>query len=86
MHTYVFGEDLDTSRRIDDGTDQRPLGVELLNVSKGVTLAALPAPDEIARLRAAAGVTVLAGLVRKHTRDGQHDRPVARVRIIGLRG
>ncbi len=52
---YAFGEDLDTARHIDYGADQRPLGVELLNVSAGVNLADLPEPDEIARLLAGAG-------------------------------
>jgi len=56
---YAFGEDLDTERRIDYGADQRPIGVELLNVSEGVNLADLPDPDEIARLLAAEGVKVL---------------------------
>ncbi len=56
---YAFGEDLDTARRIDYGADQRPIGVELLNVSAGVTLADLPDPDEIARLLVAEGVKVL---------------------------
>ncbi len=61
---YAFGEDLDTERRIDYGADQRPIGVELLNVSHGVTLADLPAPDEIARLLAAEGVKVLTAPAR----------------------
>lgn len=61
---YTFGEDLDTARRIDYGADQRPIGVELLNVSAGVNLADLPDPDEIARLLAAAGVKVLTAPAR----------------------
>lgn len=64
MHTYVFGEDLDIRPRIDDGADQRPLGVELLNVSEGVTLADLPEPDALARLLAATGVKVLTAPAR----------------------
>ncbi len=48
-----------TERRIDYGADQRPIGVELLNVSEGVNLADLPEPDEIARLLAVEGVKVL---------------------------
>ena len=61
---YAFGEDLDTSRRIDYGADQRPIGVELLNVSTGVNLADLPDPDEIARLLAAEGIKVLTAPAR----------------------
>jgi len=54
MTTYTS-----TPRRIDDGADQRPISVELLNVSEGVSLADLPEPDEIARLLAAEGVKIL---------------------------
>ena len=61
---YAFGEDLDTERRIDYGADQRPIGVELLNVSHGVNLADLPEPNEIARLLAGAGVKVLTAPAR----------------------
>jgi len=55
----VESYNLDTARRIDYGADQRPIGVELLNVSAGVTLADLPDPDEIARLLAAEGIKIL---------------------------
>ncbi len=61
---YAFGEDLDTERRIDYGADQRPIGVELLNVSEGVSLADLPQSDEIARLLAGEGVKVLTAPAR----------------------
>jgi uncharacterized protein YuzE len=47
---YAYGEDLDSSRRIDYGLDGQPIGVELLNVSQGVNLADLPERQEIARL------------------------------------
>ena len=47
---YAFGQDLDHARRIDYGADRQPIGVELLNVSKGVNLDDLPRRTEIERL------------------------------------
>ncbi len=45
---YAYGKDLDDERRIDYASDNTPIGVELLNVSKGVNLDGLPHIDEIA--------------------------------------
>lgn len=55
---YAYGEDLDHSRRIDYGPDGRPIGVELLGVSRGVLLDALPEQQAIARLLDKHGITV----------------------------
>lgn len=45
---YAYGKDLDDERRIDYASDNTPIGVELLCVSKGVNLDGLPCKDEIA--------------------------------------
>jgi uncharacterized protein YuzE len=39
---YAFGVDLDHARHIDDAEDEKPIGIELLNVSRGVNLGDLP--------------------------------------------
>jgi uncharacterized protein YuzE len=46
---YAYGRDLDESRRIDYGADNRPIGVELLDVSRGVDLRGLPNAEQIAQ-------------------------------------
>lgn len=46
---YAFGEDLDHARHIDYAADRKPIGVELLNVSKGVNLEDLPERSALAR-------------------------------------
>ena len=43
----AFGLDLDNSRYVDFGPDQRPIGVELLHVSRGVDTAGLPAREQV---------------------------------------
>ena len=43
-------EELASDRIVDYGTDGRPRGIELLNVSMDVNLDGLPERDEIARL------------------------------------
>jgi len=43
----IFGLDLDSSRYVDFGPDERPVGVELLRVSRGVDTAGLPARERI---------------------------------------
>jgi uncharacterized protein YuzE len=43
----AFGLDLDSARYVDFGPDQRPIGVELLHVSRGVDPAGLPARERI---------------------------------------
>lgn len=45
---YSYGYTLDLSRRVDYGEDRRPMGVELLDVSRGVDLRSLPEADLIA--------------------------------------
>jgi len=47
---YSYGIDLDDERRIDYASDDTPIGVELLCVSKGVNLDDLPRKDEIAEI------------------------------------
>ena len=47
---YAFGEDLDHERRIDYAADRQPIGVELLNVSRGVNVSDLPRATEIEQL------------------------------------
>ena len=43
-------KELDSDHIVDYGTDGRPRGIELLNVSMGVDLDGLPERDEVARL------------------------------------
>jgi uncharacterized protein YuzE len=57
---YAFGVDLDHARRIDYAPDHQPIGVELLNVSRGVNLADLPDSTEIERVLRDVGIRVLA--------------------------
>lgn len=57
---YAFGEDLGPDRRIDYAADRTPIGIELLAVSQGVDLEALPYRDEIAQVVEQAGLSVLA--------------------------
>ncbi len=47
---YAYGKDLDDERRIDYASDNTAIGVELLNVSKGVNLDGLPRKDKIAEV------------------------------------
>lgn len=47
---YSYGKDLDDERRVDYASDNTPIGVELLNVSKGVNLDGLPRRAEIAKV------------------------------------
>ena len=51
--------DLGHGRYVDYGPDGRPLGVELLFVSRGVDVAGLPAADEIATVLRRRGIRVL---------------------------
>lgn len=57
---YAFGEDLGPERRIDYAADRTPIGIELLAVSHGVDLEALPYRDEIAQLLERTGLSELA--------------------------
>jgi uncharacterized protein YuzE len=46
---YAYGKDLDDDRRIDFAADNTPMGIELLDVSKGVNLDNFPEQDEITK-------------------------------------
>jgi len=48
--TYAYGKDLDKLRRIDYNTDDQPIGVELLCVSKGVNPDDLPEQEQVISL------------------------------------
>ncbi len=39
---YAYGKDLDEVRRIDYASDNTPIGIELLDVSKGININDLP--------------------------------------------
>lgn len=47
---YAYGKDLDDSRRVDYGSDDQPVGIELLNVSMGVNVDDLPDQLAVGRL------------------------------------
>lgn len=47
--SYAYGKDLDDDRRIDYAADDTPIGIELLDVSKGVNLDNFPEQAEIAK-------------------------------------
>jgi uncharacterized protein YuzE len=47
---YAFGVDLDHARHIDYAGDEKPIGIELLNVSRGVNLDNLPERGELERV------------------------------------
>jgi len=55
----VYGEDIDSNRGVDYDAEDRPVGVEFLNVSGGVDVADLPEQKELARLLAARHIRVL---------------------------
>lgn len=57
---YAFGQMLDLDRNIDFGSDEQPIGVELLGVSHGVVLDNLPERDAIARLLSEHSIEVVA--------------------------
>jgi uncharacterized protein YuzE len=57
---YVWGRDLDDSRRIDYGDDGQPIGIELLNVSLGVSVEALPQRARVERLLARHAIRIFA--------------------------
>jgi uncharacterized protein YuzE len=48
--TYAYGKDVDNQRRVDYSSDDTPIGIELLCVSRGVNIAGLPHSTEISRL------------------------------------
>jgi uncharacterized protein YuzE len=47
---YAFGEDLDHARRIDYAIDRKQIGIELLNLSKGVNVDDLPEREAVEKL------------------------------------
>lgn len=57
---YAFGEDLDTERRIDYAADGQPVGIELLNASRGVNLEGLPESEDLLPLLAQHGIKAVA--------------------------
>jgi hypothetical protein len=50
---------LDDSRHIDFGDDQRPIGIELLDVSMGVETGGLPERETVDRMLNRYGIKVL---------------------------
>ena len=57
---YAFGEDLDSDRRVDFDQDGTPIGIELLNVSRGVRLDNLPEAEHVGPLLDKEGIVVFA--------------------------
>ena len=55
----AFGLDLDSTRYVDFGPDQRAIGVELLHVSRGVDTTGLPAREQVELLLRRAQIRVL---------------------------
>lgn len=47
---YAYGKDLDIERRIDYASDDTPIGIELLSVSKGVNPDNLPEQRKVIQL------------------------------------
>ena len=56
---YAYGEELSPERRVDFATDGTPVGVELTCLSHGVSVAGLPAADEISELLARLNIKTL---------------------------
>jgi uncharacterized protein YuzE len=56
---YKWGHDLDAERRVDFGDDNKPMGIELLDVSGGVDIRDLPEQEFIAELLRQHGIKVL---------------------------
>ena len=57
---YAYGKDLDEGRRIDYDSDDEPIGVELLCVSKGVNPDDLPNQAQIIELLEKENIKVFA--------------------------
>ena len=47
---YAYGKDLDDTRHIDYASDDTPIGIELLCVTRGVNPDELPEQDKVIRL------------------------------------
>lgn len=56
-------------RGVDYAADDTPVGVEFLNVSRGIDLADVPRAEEIARAVRAAGITVSNGPLGRRMRQ-----------------
>ena len=56
----AFGRKLDDSRYVDFGEDGRPIGVELLNVSRGVETGGLPEKEAIEQVLAQRRIRIFA--------------------------
>ena len=57
---YAYGEELDAQRRIDYSVDNKPVGIELLCVSKGVSPDDLPKQEEIIAILEKSNIRVFA--------------------------
>lgn len=57
---YAYGKDLDNERRIDYASDNTPIGIELLCVSKGVNPDDLPEQHKIIELLEKSHIKVFA--------------------------
>jgi len=57
---YGYGEDIDHERRVDYAADGKPIGIELLCVSRGVNLDDLPERLAVGRLLQVANIKVYA--------------------------
>ncbi len=77
---YAYGKDLDDERRIDYADDNTLIGVELLNVSKGVNLDSLPHVDEIAEAIEAEGIKTYE-IIRYSYTTSEHPSIVFDVRL-----
>jgi uncharacterized protein YuzE len=53
---YAYGKDLDDDRRIDYASNQQPIGIELLSVSRGVNLHNVPFTDSVLEILDSEGI------------------------------
>ena len=56
---YAYNRELDDSRIIDYAVDQKPIGIELLNVSLGIDLNFLPEREAVGRLLRENGIKIV---------------------------
>jgi uncharacterized protein YuzE len=56
---YAYGDDLDCSRRVDFSADGQPVGIELLDVSRGVNVTDLPDQVAVGRLLERNGIRLM---------------------------
>lgn len=55
---YAYGRELDDLRNVDYAMDNKPVGIELLNVSGGVLLDNLPEREAVEQLVLAHGIEI----------------------------